>query len=159
MGRAGLRSPTRSKTCAFTAAGIGDGKLSECIHAIESLTVEKEGDRSKRPGNVAQLLRGLFIWHRSGWIWEWRQLSSPKPWQFRERVTTNASNVSARYLHHHLDYIQRYPVQEETKTVILTTDADWQRITSIEFRRDFAVGGSSYRSVESGSTTHGTGFW
>ena len=30
----------------------------------------------------------------------------------------------ARYLHGHPDYIQWYPVQEETKTVVLTTDAD-----------------------------------
>ena len=31
----------------------------------------------------------------------------------------------ARYLHGHPDYIQWNPVQEETKTVVLSTDADW----------------------------------
>ena len=35
----------------------------------------------------------VFLWPRIGWIWEWRQLSSPKPWQFHETVTTNVSNV------------------------------------------------------------------
>ena len=30
-----------------------------------------------------------------------------------------------RYLHGHPDYMQWYPVQEETNTVVLSTDADW----------------------------------
>ena len=67
----------------------------------------------------------------------------------------------ARYLHGHFDYIQWYPAQEETETVVLTTDADWAtwRDQSIEFRRDFTGGGSSHRCVESGSTTYCTEFW
>ena len=31
----------------------------------------------------------------------------------------------ARYLHAHPDGMQWYPVQEDTNTVVLTTDADW----------------------------------
>ena len=31
----------------------------------------------------------------------------------------------ARYLHGHPDHMQWYPFQEETKTVVWTTDADW----------------------------------
>ena len=31
----------------------------------------------------------------------------------------------ARYLHGHPDYMQWYPVQKETTTVVLSTDADW----------------------------------
>ena len=31
----------------------------------------------------------------------------------------------ARYLHGHPDYVQWYPVQEETNQIALTTDADW----------------------------------
>ena len=46
------------------------------------------------PRNIALLLHGLCTWPRIDWICEWRQLSSPDRWQFWERVTTNASNVS-----------------------------------------------------------------
>ena len=31
----------------------------------------------------------------------------------------------ARYLHGYPDYVQWYPVQEETNQIVLTTDADW----------------------------------
>ena len=31
----------------------------------------------------------------------------------------------ARYLHGHPDYMQWYPVQKETTTVVLSADADW----------------------------------
>ena len=44
----------------------------------------------------------------------------------------------ARYLHGHPDYMQWYPVQEETKTVLLTTDADWATCT--ESRRSNSGG-------------------
>ena len=39
----------------------------------------------------------------------------------------------ARYLHGHPDYLQRYPFQEDTDTVVSTTDAD--RATCKESRR------------------------
>ena len=45
------------------------------------------------PRNIEQLLHGLCTWPRIDWIWEWRQLSLPKPWQFQERVMTKVSNV------------------------------------------------------------------
>ena len=63
----------------------------------------------------------------------------------------------ARYLHGHPDYKQWYPFQEETHTVVSTRDADWA--TCRESRRsNSAVGESSHRRVESGSTTHCTEF-
>ena len=47
-------------------------------------------------------------------------------------------NQFARYLHGHPDYMQWYPVQEDTKTVVLTTDADW--VTCKESRRSNSGG-------------------
>ena len=47
-------------------------------------------------------------------------------------------NRVARYLHGHPDYMQWYPVQEDTKTVVLTTDADW--VTCKESRRSNSGG-------------------
>ena len=44
----------------------------------------------------------------------------------------------ARNLHGHPDYMQWYPVQEETNTVVLTTDADWA--TCRESRRSNSGG-------------------
>ena len=44
----------------------------------------------------------------------------------------------ARYLHGHPDYMQWYPVHEETKTVVSTTDADWA--TCRESRRSNSGG-------------------
>ena len=44
----------------------------------------------------------------------------------------------ATYLHGHPDYMQWHPVQEEMKTVVLTTDADWA--TSRESRRSNSGG-------------------
>ena len=44
----------------------------------------------------------------------------------------------ARYLHGHLDYMQWYPVQEDTETVVLTTDSDWA--TCKESRRSNSGG-------------------
>ena len=61
-----------------------------------SATTEKEGHRSERPEVSAELAtkhHGWCIWPKIGWTWEWRQLSSPEPWLFRERVTMNVSNV------------------------------------------------------------------
>ena len=58
----------------------------------------------------------------------------------------------ARYLHGHPDYIQWHPVQDETKTVVLTTDADWA--TCRESRHSNSGG-----TLESGSTTYCIEFW
>ena len=44
----------------------------------------------------------------------------------------------ARYLHGHPDYMQWYPVHEDTKTFVLTTDADWT--TCKESRRSMSGG-------------------
>ena len=66
----------------------------------------------------------------------------------------------ARYLHGHPGYLQWFPVQEETNTVVLSTDADCA--TCRETRRPnsggtLQLGGPSHRRVESDSTTHCTG--
>ena len=44
----------------------------------------------------------------------------------------------ARYLHGNHDYVQWYPIQEETNTVVLSTDADWA--TCREKRRSNSEG-------------------
>ena len=44
----------------------------------------------------------------------------------------------ARYLHGNPDYVQWYPLQEETNTVVLSTDADWA--TCRETRRSNSGG-------------------
>ena len=44
----------------------------------------------------------------------------------------------ARYLHCHPDYLQWYPFQEDTDSVVLTTDADWA--TCIEAPRSNSGG-------------------
>ena len=96
-----------------------------------SLTVEKEGDRSDRPEvsansprNIEQRLHGLCTWPMIDWIYEWRQLSSPKPWQFQERLTMKVSNASCDTFMVNPEYVQWHPIQEETK-VVLSTDAGW----------------------------------
>ena len=83
------------------------------------------------PRDIDQLLRGLFIWHRIGWTWESRQLSSPLP-------RGGDDERLERYLHGYPDYMHWYPVQEETKTVVLTTDAEWA--TCRESRRSSSGG-------------------
>ena len=136
----------------------------ECCRSISAplcATTEKEGNRSDRPEVSAELATKhraavARVVPRIDWIWEWRQLSSLKRWQFRERVTTNVSKVLRdTYLHGHPDYLQWYPFQEDTDTVVLTTDADWA--TRKESRRsnsggNSAVGESSRRRLESCST-------
>ena len=44
----------------------------------------------------------------------------------------------ARYLHGNPGYVQWYPIQEETNTVVLSTDADWA--TCRETRRSNSEG-------------------
>ena len=62
-------------------------------------------------------------------------MSSPKQWQFREGDDERLKRVT-RYLHGHPDYMQWY--QEDTETVVSTTDADWA--TCKESRRSNSGG-------------------
>ena len=70
--------------------------------------------------------------------WEWRSIEvSPRhlvPQVSAELAKTMAIPREgdderlkrvARYLHGHPDYLQWYPFQEDTDTIVVTTDADW----------------------------------
>ena len=119
------------KTCPFTVCESWVWKLVGVspLHRVSQW--KKEGVRSDRPVVRAELTtkhraavaRVVYVAQDRLDV-EWRHLSSPEPWQFRERVTTIASKRVARYLHGHPDYMQWYPVQEDTETVVLTTDPD-----------------------------------
>ena len=79
-----------------------------------SLTVGKEGNRSDRPmvsaefatKHRAAVARGVYL--------------------AQDRLDLGVEAVElARYLHGNPDYMQWYRLQEETNTVVLSTDADW----------------------------------
>ena len=79
----------------------------------------------------------------------------------RERDDERLRRV-ARYLHGHPDYLQWYPFQEDTDAVGFDHGCRlgyMQGITSVEFRRNSAVGESSHRRVQSCSITHCCEFW
>ena len=87
-------------------------------------------------------------------MWECRQLSSPKH-SYSERGDDERLKRVARYLHGHPDYMPWYPGQEETNTVVVSTDADWA--TCRESRRSDSGGTmqlGDHRRVESRPTTH-----
>ena len=118
-----------------------------------SATVDKEGDRSDRLEVSAELATK----HRAAVAWV--------VYLMQDRLDLGVAAVElaktmaipregdderlkrvARYHDGHPDHMQWYPVQEETRTVVLTTDADWA--TRREARRSnsggtFAVGRSS----------------
>ena len=135
-----------------------------------SATVEKEGVRSDRPEVSAE----LATQHRAA--------VARVVYLAQDRLDLEVAAVGlaqtmaipreggderlkrvARYLHGHPHYLQWYPFQEDTDTVVLTTDADWG--TCKESRRsnsggtDSAGGESSHCRVESCSATHCTEFW
>ena len=67
----------------------------------------------------------------------------------------------ALFLHGNLEYMQWYPVQEETNTVVLSTDADWA--TCRETRRSnsggtLQLGDHLIAAWSPCSTTHCTEF-
>ena len=97
-----------------------------------SLTVEKEGDRSDRPEMSAELATK----HRAA--------VARVVYLAQDRLDLGVSAVElaktmaipregdserlkrvARYLRGNPDYMQWYPIQEETSTVVLSTDANW----------------------------------
>ena len=130
-----------------------------------SLTVEKEGDRSDRPGGEcgtshetsSSQLHGLCTWHRIDWIWEWRQLSSPKPWQFQEKVTMNVSNALRDNLHGNPDYVQRYHFRKkQTQSFcprMLIGPPVAKHVVQIQ-ESTVQLGEPSHRGMEPGSTAH-----
>ena len=126
---------------------LGNGELSKYLHATLCQPWRRNEIevtfRRVSPQNILLLFHGLCTRPRIDWIWKRRQLSSPKPWHFRERVTTNVSNVL--HLHGHPDYLQWYPFQEDTYSCFDhgCRLGHVQRITPIEFRWDSAVGESA----------------
>ena len=96
-----------------------------------SATVEKEGVRSDRP----EVSAGLATKHRApvarvAYLAQDRLLLGVAAAELAKTVTIPREGDDerlkrvVRYLHGHPDCMQWYPVQEETKTVVLTTDAD-----------------------------------
>ena len=124
--------------------------------------MEKEGDRSNRPEMSAELAtkhraavaRGKYLAQDRldlgvAAVELAQTIANP-----RECDNERLKRV-ARYLHGNPDYVQWYPLTEETNTVVLSTDAD--RATCREtrlskFTEHCDVGKSSHRGVESGST-------
>ena len=95
-------------------------------------TVEKEGNRSNRPGVSAELAtkhraavaRVVYLAQDRldfgvAAVELAKTLAIP-----REGDDERLKRV-ARYLHGQPDYLQWYPFQEHTDTVVFTTDADW----------------------------------
>ena len=90
-----------------------------------SLTVEKEGDRSDRPEVSAELAtkhraavaRVVYLGQdRIDWIWEWR-VELAKTVAIPREGDNERLNRVVRSLHGNPDYVQWYPLQEETNTV------------------------------------------
>ena len=125
-----------------------------------SHTVEKEGDRSDRPEVSAELASK----HRAAvarvvYLAQDRldlgvaAVELAKTMAIPREGHNERLKRVARYLHGNPDYVQWYPLQEETNTVVLSTDADWA--TCRETRRS----NSSHRCVDSGPTAHRFEFW
>ena len=130
--------------------------------------MEKEGNRSDRPKVSAELAtkhraavaRGVYFAQDRRDLGMVAVELAPTKAIPREGDDERLKRV-ARYLHGHPDYLQGYPVQEDTDTVVLTTNVDWG--TCKESRRSnsgetLQLGESSCRRVESCSTTHRTEF-
>ena len=114
-----------------------------------SLTVEKDGDRSDGPEVSAELAtkhraavaRVVYLAHDRldlgvAAVELAKTMAIPREGD-REGDKERLKRV-ARYLHGNPDYVQWYPLQEETNTVVLSTDADWA--TCRETRRSNAGG-------------------
>ena len=108
-------------------------------------TVEKEGDRSDRPEVSAELATK----HRAAvarvvHLTQDRLDLEVVAVELAETVAIPREGDDerlkrvARYLHGHPDDMQWYRVQEDTNTVVLTTDADWA--TCQESRRSNSGG-------------------
>ena len=110
-----------------------------------SLTVGKEGDRSDRPEVSAELARK----HRASvarvvYLAQDRldlgvaAVELAKTMAIPREGDKERLKRIARYLHGDPVYMQWYPLQEETNTVVLSTDADWS--TCRETRRSNSGG-------------------
>ena len=109
-----------------------------------SVTVEKEGDRSDRP----ELSAELATKHRAAvarvvYLAQDRldvgvaAVELAKTMAVPREGDDERLNRVARYLRGHPDNMQWYPVQEDTNTVVVTTDAN--RATCKESRRSNSV--------------------
>ena len=93
-----------------------------------SATVEKEGVRSEVSAELATKHRAAVA--RIVYLTQDRldfgvaAVELAKTMAFPREVDNERLKRVARYLHGNPDYVQWYPLQEETHTVVLSTDAD-----------------------------------
>ena len=115
-----------------------------CVHCCESWvwklvvstplspTVEQEGDRSDRPEVSAELgtkhraavARVVYLAQDRLYLGV-AAVGLAKTMAIPRDGDNEHLKRVARYFHGNPDYVQRYPIQEETNTVVLSTDADW----------------------------------
>ena len=112
--------------------------------------------------NIEQQLHRLCIWSRIDWDLGVAAVELAKTMAIPREGDNERHKRAARYLHGDPDDVQWYTSQEETNTVVLSTDADWA--TCCETRRSNSggtvmLGKSSHRCVESGSTAHCIELW
>ena len=95
-------------------------------------TVEKEGNRSDRPEVSADLATkhraavARFVCLAQGRLYLGvAAVELAKTMALPKAGDDERLKRVARYLHGHRDYLQWFPFQEDTDTVVLTTDADW----------------------------------
>ena len=138
----GVRPDRRHVRALFRELGM---KTSRNISRPLSVTMDKEEHRNERPEMSAELAtkhraavaRVVYRAHDrldlgKAAVELAKTMAVP-----REGDNERLKRV-ARYLHGHPDYIQWYPVQDETNQIVLTTDADWA--TCKESRRSNSGG-------------------
>ena len=97
----------RSKTRAVIVARVGNGELSKYLHATLCHRGE-EGHRSDRPEVSVEFATK----HRAA--------VARVVYLAQDRLDLGVAAVVARYLHGHPDYLEWYPFQENTDTIVLT---------------------------------------
>ena len=102
------------------------------ISTLLSATVEKEGNRSDRPEVSAELatkngaaVARVVCLAQDRLDFGVAAVELAKTMAIPREGDDERLKRVARCLHGHPDYMQWYPVQEETTTVVLSTDADW----------------------------------
>ena len=87
--------------------------------------MEKEGVRSDRPEVSAELVSRVVYLVQDRLDLGVAAVELAKTMAIPREGDHERLKRVARYLRGHPDYMQWYPVQEDTTTVVLTTDANW----------------------------------